>query len=41
MNIYSLKGEVFLNMPLSLRDYWLLKKYFLKYNVDIEDSYNQ
>ena len=40
MNIYSLKGEAFLNMPLSLRDYWIMKKYFLKYNVDIEDSYN-
>ena len=40
MNIYSLKGEVFLNMPLSLKDDWLMKTYFLKYNVDIEDSYN-
>ena len=40
MNIYSLKGEVFLNMPLSLKDYWLMKKYFLKYNIDIEDAYN-
>ena len=41
MSIYGLKGEGFLGMPLSLKDYWLLKKYFLKYNVDIEDSYNQ
>ena len=40
MNIYSLKGEVFLNMPLSLRDYWLLKKYFLKNDVEVEDYYN-
>lgn len=40
MNIYGLKGEAFLNMPLSLRNYWLMKKYFLKYNVDIEDAYN-
>lgn len=40
MNIYSLKGEAFLNMPLSLRDYWLLKKYFLKNDVEVEDYYN-
>ena len=40
MNIYGFKGEAFLNMPLSLRNYWLMKKYFLKYNVDIEDAYN-
>ena len=40
MNIYSLKGEVFLNIPLSLRDYWLLKKYFLKNDVEVEDYYN-
>ena len=40
MNIYGLKGEAFLNMPLSLRNYWLMKKYFLKCNVDIEDAYN-
>ena len=40
MTVYSLRGEEFLRMPLSLRNYWLIKKYFLKYNVDIEDSYN-
>ena len=40
MAVYSLRGEEFLRMPLSLRNYWLMKKYFLKYNVDIEDSYN-
>ena len=40
MNIYNLKGEAFLNMPLSLKDYWLLKKYFLKNNVEVEDYYN-
>ena len=40
MNIYGLKGEAFLNMPLSLKDYWLLKKYFLKNNVEVEDYYN-
>ena len=40
MNIYNLKGESFLSMPLSLKNYWILKKYFLKYGVNIEDSYN-
>ena len=40
MAVYSLRGEEFLRMPLSLRNYWLMKKYFLKYNIDIEDSYN-
>ena len=40
MNIYNLKGEAFLNMPLSLKDYWLLKKYFLKNDVEVEDYYN-
>ena len=35
-----LKGKYFLNMPLSLRDYWLLKKYFLKNDVEVEDYYN-
>ena len=40
MNIYSLKGEAFLNMPLSLKDYWLLKKYFLKNDVEVKDYYN-
>ena len=37
MEICNIKGEVFLNMPLSLKDYWLMKKYFLKYNVKTED----
>ena len=40
MSIYSLKGEAFISMPLSLRDYWLLKKYFLKNDVEVEDYYN-
>lgn len=30
MAVYSLRGEEFLRMPLSLRNYWLMKKYFLK-----------
>lgn len=40
MAVYSLRGEEFLRIPLSLRNYWLMKKYFLKYNIDIEDAYN-
>ena len=40
MAVYSLRGEKFLRIPLSLRNYWLMKKYFLKYNIDIEDAYN-
>ena len=40
MAVYSLRGEEFLRIPLSLRNYWLMKKYFLKYNADIEDAYN-
>ena len=40
MAVYSLRGEEFLRIPLSLRNYWLMKKYFLKYNINIEDAYN-
>ena len=40
MAVYSLRGEEFLRIPLSLRNYWLMEKYFLKYNIDIEDAYN-
>ena len=40
MAVYSFRGEEFLRIPLSLRNYWLMKKYFLKYNIDIEDAYN-
>ena len=40
MAVYSLRGEEFLRIPLSLRNYWLMKKYFLIYNIDIEDAYN-
>lgn len=40
MAVYSLRGEEFLRIPLSLRNYWLMKKYFLKYNIDIEDACN-
>ena len=40
MEICSIKGEKILKIPLSLKNYWILKKYFLKYGVDIEDSYS-
>lgn len=40
MEIYSIKGEKILKIPLSLKNYWILKKYFLKYGVNIEDSYS-
>ena len=41
MKIISFKTEKFLEIPLSLKNYWLMKKYFLKHNVNIGDIYNQ
>ena len=41
MKIISFKAEKFLEIPLSLKNYWLMKKYFLKHNVNIGDIYNQ
>ena len=38
MEICNIKGEI-LRIPLSLRNYWLMKKYFLKYRVNINDIY--
>ena len=38
MEICNIKGEI-LRIPLSLRNYWLMKKYFLKYAVEISDTY--
>ena len=38
MEICNIKGEI-LRIPLSLRNYWLMKKYFLKYAVEISDIY--
>ena len=38
MEICNIKGEI-LRIPLSLRNYWLMKKYFLKYDVEISDTY--
>ena len=39
MEIYNSKGEKVLRNPLSLKNYWLMKKYFLKYRVNINDIY--
>ena len=38
MEICNIKGEI-LRIPLSLRNYWLMKKYFLKYGVNVNDIY--
>ena len=40
IQIFDLKGASIFTMPLALRDYWLLKKYFLKNDVEVEDYYN-
>ena len=40
IQIFDLKGASIFTMPLALRDYWLLKKYFLKNEVEVEDHYN-
>ena len=39
MEIYNSKGEKVLRIPLSLKNYWLMKKYFLKYGVNVNDIY--
>ena len=39
MEIYNNKGEKVLKILLSLKNYWLMKKYFLKYRVNINDIY--
>ena len=38
MEICNIKGEI-LRIPLSLRNYWLMKKYFFKYRVNVNDIY--
>ena len=40
MKIISFRAEKFLEIPLSLKNYWLMKKYFLKHNVNMVDIYN-
>ena len=39
MEIYNNKGEKVLKILLSLKNYWLMKKYFLKYRVNVNDIY--
>ena len=39
MEIYNSKGEKVLRIPLSLKNYWLMKKYFLKYRINVNDIY--
>ena len=41
MKIISFRAEKFLEIPLSFKNYWLMKKYFLKHNVNMDDIYNQ
>ena len=41
MKIISFRAEKFLEISLSLKNYWLMKKYFLKHNVNMDDIYNQ
>ena len=37
MRLFDFKGKEFFRITLSIKDYWLMKKYFLKYNVKTED----
>ena len=37
MRLFDFKGKEFFKTSLSIKDYWLMKKYFLKYNVKTED----
>ena len=37
MRLFDFKGKEFFKISLSIKDYWLMKKYFLKYNVKTED----
>ena len=37
MRLFDFKGKEFFGISLSIKDYWLMKKYFLKYNVKTED----
>ena len=39
MEIYNSKGKKVLRIPLSLKNYWLMKKYFLKYRINVNDIY--
>ena len=37
MRLFDFKGKEFFKISLSIKDYWVIKKYFLKYNVKTED----
>ena len=37
MRLFDFKGKEFFKISLSIKDYWLMKKYFLKYNVKTDD----
>lgn len=37
MRLFDFEGKEFFKTSLSIKDYWLMKKYFLKYNVKTED----
>ena len=37
MQLFDFKGKEIFRISLSIKDYWLMKKYFLKYNIKTED----
>ena len=37
IRLFDFKGKEFFKTSLSIKDYWLMKKYFLKYNVKTDD----
>ena len=37
MRLFDFKGKEFFKISLSIKDYWVMKKYFFKYNVKTED----
>ena len=37
MQLFDFKGKEIFRISLSIKDYWLMKKYFLEYNVKTED----
>ena len=37
MQLFDFEGKEFFKISLSIKDYWVMKKYFLKYNVKTKD----
>ncbi len=37
IQLFDFKGKEFFRFSLSIKDYWLMKKYFLRYNVKTDD----